>query len=278
MELLQLKYFCHAAETENFSQTARIFMVPPSDVSQSIKRLETELGLPLFDRSANRITLNETGRNFYAHVKEGLHCLEAAVSGIREQKSRLKICVPVHRRIVMQTVERYRRLHPEIELMVQHSETDRYDLLITATPPEGAAAQPILSEEMLLAVQAGDPLATQEVITAADLQNRPFITMSSSYNLFAMTRQICQSMGFRPHIAIQSDDPFYIRRCVELGLGVTIFPAISWRGQFSKEVALRPITQTRRTTYVCHAGPLTPTAREFIRILKEECQKETAEH
>ena len=42
MELLQLRYFCHAAETESFTVTAKHFCVPPSDISQSIKRLEKE--------------------------------------------------------------------------------------------------------------------------------------------------------------------------------------------------------------------------------------------
>ena len=50
MELLQLKYFRDAAETENFSATAKNFGVPASDISQSIKRLEKELlglGIPV---------------------------------------------------------------------------------------------------------------------------------------------------------------------------------------------------------------------------------------
>lgn len=49
MELLQLKYFCDAAETENFSKTAKKYLVPTSNISQSIKRLERELGVELFD-------------------------------------------------------------------------------------------------------------------------------------------------------------------------------------------------------------------------------------
>ena len=43
MELLQLKYFCDSAKTQNFSKTAENFTVPPSNISQSIKRLEKEL-------------------------------------------------------------------------------------------------------------------------------------------------------------------------------------------------------------------------------------------
>ena len=49
MEILQLKYFCDSAVTGNFSATAKKFMVPPSAVSQSIKRLENELGTTLFE-------------------------------------------------------------------------------------------------------------------------------------------------------------------------------------------------------------------------------------
>ena len=47
MELLQLTYFCHAAETESFAKTAREMGVPAAGISQSVKRLETELGATL---------------------------------------------------------------------------------------------------------------------------------------------------------------------------------------------------------------------------------------
>ena len=46
MELLQLTYFCDAAVTQNFSKTAQKYNVPPSNISQSIKRLEIE-NMPL---------------------------------------------------------------------------------------------------------------------------------------------------------------------------------------------------------------------------------------
>ena len=61
MELLQLRYFYESAKNENFAKTAEKYMVPPSSVSASVKRLEDELGCKLFDRRSNRITLNENG-------------------------------------------------------------------------------------------------------------------------------------------------------------------------------------------------------------------------
>ena len=62
MELLQLRYFYESAKNENFSKTASMFLVPTTSVSAAIKRLETELGCKLFDRTANRIRLNSNGQ------------------------------------------------------------------------------------------------------------------------------------------------------------------------------------------------------------------------
>ena len=54
MELLQLRYFCDAAQTQNFSKTAKKYLVPTSNISQSIKRLEKELGCELFEHRGNK--------------------------------------------------------------------------------------------------------------------------------------------------------------------------------------------------------------------------------
>ena len=77
MDLLQLKYFCHAADTLNFSKTAQAFLVPPSNISQCIKRLESELNVPLFIRSANRIQLSPQGELFHQGVRKSLDLLES---------------------------------------------------------------------------------------------------------------------------------------------------------------------------------------------------------
>ena len=61
MEILQLKYFLDSAEHGSFSLTAKKYMVPTTSVSASVRRLEEELGYKLFDRHANKITLNENG-------------------------------------------------------------------------------------------------------------------------------------------------------------------------------------------------------------------------
>ncbi len=277
MELLQLTYFCHAAETQSFSETAKHFTVPPSNISQSIKRLERELGAPLFSRTANRIALNDRGRAFYAEVRQALDLLEGARKAAREQEDEgeLVICIHAHRRIVMQAIGRFRAAFPRVTLVTRHDiqNAREADLVISDSELElpGFSRRLLLREEMMLAARRDDFPAD-----AAALAQRPFITMSQGSNLLVITQRLCRELGFNPRIALQSEDPFYIRQCVELGLGVAFVPALTWRGQFSDQVELRKMGDYVREVCVYRR----PEARHhqladaFDRILSEEFEKE----
>lgn len=78
MELLQLKYFKAVADRGKISDTAAELFISPPALSASISRLEKELGGKLFDRSNNKITLNEQGRIFLRYVNQVFTSLESA--------------------------------------------------------------------------------------------------------------------------------------------------------------------------------------------------------
>lgn len=86
MELLQLRYFYESSQNENFAKTAEKFMVPASSVSASVKRLEKELGVNLFNRTSNKITLNEKGYILSEALGEIFEKLDFAVSEITEKQ------------------------------------------------------------------------------------------------------------------------------------------------------------------------------------------------
>ena len=72
MVLLQLKYLCTAARLENFSRAAKFHNIPQSAISKTIAQLERELGVQLFARNGNRVTLNERGKLFCREVSRAL--------------------------------------------------------------------------------------------------------------------------------------------------------------------------------------------------------------
>jgi len=279
MELLQLKYFCDAAVSENFSSTAKKYGVPQSDISQSVRRLERELGINLFSRRANRISLNEKGREFYEKVFPALEMISDAADMARDgaDGGKIKLCINTNRRIVMQALEKYRRMYPGVEIVTTHFTepgVSDFDIIIDTYSPRFSEYQKhlLISEKIMLAVKSGSKHAGTKHINVAELSDEPFITMSEKSSMYDITESICRDFGFKPKIAMQSDDPFYVRKGVELGLGVSFVPEFSWKGLFSDEVELIEVEGYMRDTYVFTTNRkyAPQCVRNFLDVLLDE--------
>ena len=138
MEFLQLTYFQHTAKTENISHTATHFRVPPSSVSASIKKLENELGIQLFDRTANRLTLNDNGKRFLKAVDNIFSEIEQAKNDISDMSGKIHgkihLLINNNRTMLTDIISEFRSIYPEISFILDfdgeksHAE---YDMLIT---------------------------------------------------------------------------------------------------------------------------------------------------
>ena len=84
MELQQLKYFKTVASIGKISDAAEALFISAPALSTSISRLEKELGVKLFDRSSNRITLNTQGQIFLKYVNQVFSELESAKRELRQ--------------------------------------------------------------------------------------------------------------------------------------------------------------------------------------------------
>jgi DNA-binding transcriptional LysR family regulator len=284
MELLQLKYFCDAAVTENFSETAKKFNVPPSNISQSIRRLEREFSVNLFERHANKIQLNERGREFYRRVSEALKLLGDASALLADngEVGKIKVCINANRRAFIKVMEHYKRIYPNVDIIAAHfadPASDEFDLIIESEDERlrGYDKQLLISEKIKIALHNSSPYASKPELSVLDLKEASFVSMSPVSSLFGLTKSICADFGFEPHIAIQSDDPFYVRKCVELGLGVAFIPEFSWHGQLSKNVICRDLPGYVRNTYV-YTNPrkyMPKCTRLFLEMLVAELGKQS---
>lgn len=279
MELLQLKYFCDAAQTENFSRTAKNFNVPTSNISQSIKRLEKELNMELFTHLSNKIILNEQGKKFFINAQKALDFLNDGVKAVNDVSDNIsgeiKISACTNRRIIAYAIENFRKKYPSVIFTISHnrlSEKD-FDIIIDSGKFEGKyTVVPLVNEEFVLAVNKQNPLAKQS-ITSELLKRQRFISMPKGTSHYEYTLRCCES--FIPNITIFSDDPYYIRKYVELGLGVAFFPSLSWKNQFSENVVIKKTGNISRTTYVaCKSDKYTSKAtqlfvEELLNIVKK---------
>ncbi len=259
MDLLQLKYFCDSAENQNFSQTARKYQVPPSGVSQSVKRLESELGTPLFDRKNNKVLLNRTGERFYAKVKQSLALLEGAVSEVQDEAlgggEEMKLLVYTNRQLVTRVIGEFKQKHPNVSFVIHHKPDDvkdTYDLVISDDLSFCKEYEPelFLSERIILAISREHPLAKKEKILGSDLAKEGFIFMDEGSSLHRRGREICYDLRFEPCVVIRTDDPSLIRKYVSLNLGVAFVPEFSWKNLFDDTVTFRSLGDYRRDTYL----------------------------
>lgn len=258
MELLQLTYFCDAAETENFSKTALKFNVPASNISQTIRRLEEELGTKLFDRRANKASLNEAGRLFYNRAKSALMSIEEGKLRLNDLKDsvsgEVKLLTLTSRNIVAKAIGNFKEKYPNTVFSVSHrleNNDGDFDLIISDQPPFERQMQRrlLITDRMMLAVKKNSKW-DREDISLSELSSARFISMYSSHSLNRIAYKMCADVGFKPNIAIQSDDPYYMRKYIELGMGVAIVPNVSWQGLFSDDVVLRNIGNFTRETYI----------------------------
>ncbi|MBQ9965262.1 MAG: LysR family transcriptional regulator [Clostridia bacterium] len=275
MEMLQLIYFCDAAQTENFSKTAKKYLVPPSNISQSIKRLENELETPLFERQANKIKLNNSGLLFYKNAKSALELLENAKKALKniDASETIKINIHINRRIAMGAIESFRKLHPNISFITSHSIDDfsnDFDIVITDKELDLPYLKQQATEERFLLAYNKNEFEFDGEITASKLENSPFITMSRGSSIYENTYKLCNRLGFSPNIVLQSEDPFYIRKCVELGIGIALVPELSWKGQFSKNIVLKNIGEIKRKVYLYKKYTMNEYIEKFSDMLREK--------
>lgn len=252
MELLQLRYFYTAAKFESISRAARHYNLPQPALSQTISRLERELGVQLFDRLGNRVALNERGRLFYREVGRMLQTLEDGVAAVREGEEpsgEIRLLVLEHRSAVLRWVAQFSGSHPQVLFSICHDLYGEggfeWDLCISSQLPwiSMGESAPLIREEILLAVPQGHPLWSREQVKLVQLAGERFISLSPRSSLSRITLRHCQDQGFTPRSAIVCDDPYSLRGYLSMGMGIAFVPSVSWRGLLGENIRLLPMEE-----------------------------------
>ena len=281
MELLQLKYFCDAAKTQNLSETARKYNVPTSNISNAIKRLETELQCEFFDHCANKIFLNEQGKVFYEKASSALNFLDDAKIMIKENSTILSgeihLRCKSNRGLVTDAMEEFIKVYPDVKFKMTFGEApmEDTDLLISYTlPTEAKEKILILEEDLPIAMRKDNPLSSKEDLKISDLEKERFIV-----GLAVQTDEECKKAGFVPNIAFELNDPAYIRKYIEMGLGIAFIPSVSWRNLFSDNIVFKNVGVKRKTyAYLPNNKHTKKSVMIFIDYLLAAAKKAVAEY
>jgi DNA-binding transcriptional LysR family regulator len=124
MTLQQLRYFLAAAEKGSFSAAAESLLMAQPSLSDQIRRLEAELGVPLFTRAGRTLVLTEAGKMLQPHAERTLAAAEEAVESVKEVRTLRGGTVSfgtfgsAHHYLLGGLVQDFRRRYPDVRVRV----------------------------------------------------------------------------------------------------------------------------------------------------------------
>ncbi|MCI8525190.1 MAG: LysR family transcriptional regulator [Oscillospiraceae bacterium] len=254
MELSQLRYFCAVAESQHMTQTAERLHIAQPALTQSIRRLERELGAPLFAPKGRGIVLTECGRFLYRKLAPVVETLDrlprelAAMAGLERDTIHMNVLAASS--LLTASVIEYKRQQQHIHFQLfQNGEMEVCDLHVsTLLPdrrhPKGVARAFCCTEQIFLAVPREGHYAGRSSVRLAEAAQDEFICLSGGYKQFrAICDHLCTRAGFAPRVIFESDSPSAVRNLISAGMGVGFWPAFTWGTLDTSEMLLLPIEE-----------------------------------
>jgi LysR family hydrogen peroxide-inducible transcriptional activator len=250
MTLTELKYIVAVARERHFGKAAEACYVSQPTLSVAVKKLEEELDVKLFERSANEVTVTPLGEEI---VRQAQSVLEQA-SAIKEIAKRgkdplggpltLGIIYTIGPYLLPDLVRQMIARTPQMPLMLQENftvkllemlRTGEIDCAILAEPfPDaGLAIAPLYEEPFMAAVPFHHALAAKTHVTSEELKNETMLLLGSGHCFRDHVLQVCPEFarfssnteGIRKSFEGSSLET--IKHMVAAGMGVTLVPRLS---------------------------------------------------
>jgi DNA-binding transcriptional LysR family regulator len=248
MELRQLQAFVAAADEGGITRAAQRLHIVQSAISASLRRLEAELGTPLFERRARGVRLTDAGRALLPHARAALAASEAGREAVDAVRGGLRGVVrlgimqsqspPGSRVSVPGILREFHDRHPGVELRVGHMSggsvemaaqvaEGTLDLAFVALhdAPPGVELTPLASEPITLICAIEHRLAARGSVTLADLAGEPLAETPPGWGTRILTERAFAAAGLERTSAFEINDISTILDLVRNDLAVTLLPA-----------------------------------------------------
>lgn len=287
MELTQLEYFLTVVRHQHLTKAAEELRVTQSALSHAISKLESEVGIPLFDRTGRNIRVNAYGLMFAKRVEQGLMELKSGIHEIEAYTNpdtgivNLSYLNILGAEQVPRLIKRYQLERPGIrfeltqgnyDVINAHLERGYSDLMITSK--EAADDQyewtSIDTVPLYLAVPDSHPFASRGSISLREITGEPFIGMNKNCGLKRTLAARFENTDFELNALYNAEDLITVAGFISAGLGLSVLPrmtgllleGISWLPIEEKGWMWEIVLKWRRDRYL----PL--AARGFLDFIR----------
>ncbi len=232
----QLKYFRELAKTGKQSKTAEKLYITQTTLSNTIKNMERQLGVNLFERSGRTLRLSRAGERYLVYVNDALTALENAqrmLDDFKEDSSQSVSVAMTSSGVWSNLVYGFRTRYPTYNLRQVNGDkaefrsmlTEQYiDFVITGLtdfPLSGLEYEILSHERLYLCVSKDHPLADRKEIFLKEICNEPFINLPESSGFRGFCDDLFQKAGVDYRAVLECD--YTLRgKLVEAGYGVAI--------------------------------------------------------
>ena len=284
MELAQLKYFCAVAKRENITAAAKELYISQPTLSQTIARIESSVGTPLFSREKGKIHLNASGKAFLRHAEAALFEVENAIMAARENSEfgATEIFVASSAGNLLSQIStdflantaglRIRELFlPDVRINAMLNEMS-LDFALSIDPPvfENTEWVPLISEPLYFLLSPTHPLANTGALALHQMAQEKFLCFDSGLDR-NYTKYLCNNLGgFSPNTRMISNEAASVLSAVASNIGITLVFAHDLRYLMALQaVPNLCFAKLVCPDYQCSVGILKRTGRPISGVLKQ---------
>lgn len=292
MTLTELRYIVAVARERHFGRAAEACFVSQPTLSVAVRKLEDELGVVLFERGPNEITVTPTGERIIAQAIRVLD--EARTLKELAKQGEDPLSVPI-RLGAIYTIAPYLLPHliPELHKRASHMpllieenytgalagrlQQGELDVIILSLPFEapGIVTQPLYDEDFVVVLPAGHPLAKKTAVKPSDIADETVLLLGAGHCFRDQVLSACpachrgSAMPGSLQKTLEGSSLETIRLMVASRAGITVLPGTSVSTRHNKLLAVRPFVNPVPTRRVALAWRKSFTRPEAIQAIRQ---------
>jgi DNA-binding transcriptional LysR family regulator len=294
MDINQLEVFVTVARERSFSRAAEVLDRTQPAISQAIRRLESDLGETLFDRSSKDGTLTFAGQVLLEYAEQMLNLREHAETAMTEMRNlhHGKVTISANEHTVfylLPVIEEFRKRHPLIKIEVQRGVASRIPKQITAREvelgvisfephDESLLAVSVFEDELVLIVSPNHALAGEKSVSIKRLGDEVFIAHNAPSPYRRQVIESFEKYKTALNISVELPSLEAIKLLVEKGIGIALVPRLTARAEIAAgRLCALSVTEMklerqlniiyRRSSELSHA------AKAFLEVAKAMSKK-----
>ncbi len=257
MELNQIRYFLEVAESQHITNSAKKLHIAQPSLTQAIHRLEEDLGVPLFVSKGRNIVLTEYGKYLQKKLIPIINEIDALPEKLHVMAKladkTIHLNVLAASALVTDAIIKYKKEHEDINFqLLQDSQDNLHDIEITTKASDSIAFSAdslksnefICHEKIYLAVPNNKMYEGISSIDLKDVMEEGFISLAGSKQFSSICDKICQTLGVKPKIIFESDNPTAVKNMIMANMGVGFWPEFTWGSVDKEHVKLLEIEGT----------------------------------